>query len=564
MTSLLSRAPHRRQAGFTLVEALVALLVMAFGMLAVAGFQTTMSRNSDVAKQRSEAVRLAQLKMEELRAFQQVASDGKTAADAGNIFDYTLDVVSGNDTVQPTGGSAYATNTTYTRNWLLTKNDGVTAAVGTDLEKWIRVLVTWTDRTGEVQTVTLRSIISNSDPIALGTQFPGLPPVPGLRSPKNRSIDIPYPAMSLPGGKSYIKPPGATDNYVFDDLTGNVLGYCNDTAIATSLSSNTTVSFGDSLTAGCTTQAAYLLSGYVRFLDSLPSGNEKNVDTGISNPSANITKNLSANIAFTDAAPAPQCFTERQKVLSVGQITSRDVSSAVRSGGQVTITTSGNHGFDVGQPVSVNNIASGGFNGLFTIASKTNNSFSYAQAGPNASASGSGQASLIQEITVPETQADGVTPFVAPAGYTAVVSRFVAYTCVVQPFVDGSNKWSGQLYFTPQPTGGTAWSIATGGSKVCRFTGDYKSDNLVANNEHPRTYRAVSGALDHQNYLVLPAGLGCPVDDEAAPLSDDYVNTHTILHQTTAAGAAPFGGLPSTGQWGGSGETGSETAFPMF
>ena len=63
-----------RQSGFTLLEALIALLTTAFGMLAIAGLHTELSRGSDVAKQRSEAVRLAQKKIEELRAFQQVAA----------------------------------------------------------------------------------------------------------------------------------------------------------------------------------------------------------------------------------------------------------------------------------------------------------------------------------------------------------------------------------------------------------------------------------------------------------------------------------------------------------
>src|SRR5438093_2529904 len=47
-------------AGFTLIEALIGLLVLAFGMLAIAAFQTSLTRSGDVSKQRTEATRLAQ------------------------------------------------------------------------------------------------------------------------------------------------------------------------------------------------------------------------------------------------------------------------------------------------------------------------------------------------------------------------------------------------------------------------------------------------------------------------------------------------------------------------
>jgi Tfp pilus assembly protein PilV len=52
-----------------LVEVLIALVVLAIGVLAIAVFQTTLSRNSDLAKQRTEATRLAQQRIEDLRAY---------------------------------------------------------------------------------------------------------------------------------------------------------------------------------------------------------------------------------------------------------------------------------------------------------------------------------------------------------------------------------------------------------------------------------------------------------------------------------------------------------------
>ena len=57
------------QRGVSMVEAIVAMAVMAFGMMAIVGLQSTLRLNSDVAKQRSEAVRIAEEAIEDWRAF---------------------------------------------------------------------------------------------------------------------------------------------------------------------------------------------------------------------------------------------------------------------------------------------------------------------------------------------------------------------------------------------------------------------------------------------------------------------------------------------------------------
>ncbi|MES2101204.1 MAG: prepilin-type N-terminal cleavage/methylation domain-containing protein [Pseudomonadota bacterium] len=550
------RPLRRRQAGFTLLEALVAFLVMAFGMLAIAGFQTTMSRNSDVAKQRSEAVRLGQQKIESLRTFQQVTSDG-----AGTIVNFEDDVVAGGpEIINPSSADAYATNTTYTRQWWITKNDGVTVAGTGDLEKWLLVQVSWTDRAGDPQSVSLRSVISRSDPIDLGTLFTG-PNGTKPRTPKNRNINIPYPAVALGGGKtSAFQPPGSGNSYVFDNPTGDVLGYCTF-----ALAAGATVSLEDgNLTTGCFIEKAYIVSGYIQFLNSVPTGGtESGRDNAISN-STTDTKELTVGIDFVGAAgTVRECSAQRQKVVSVGAVTARTIATASRSGTTVTVQTTGNHGFDTGQVVSING-TTGGLDGSFTITKLSTNSFSYTSSA--GTSSNAGTATLVQELTLAESAT-------APSGYNDVKSRFVAYICIVRPYDDGDattvDKWSGQIHLTPQPTDSVAWSFAaTGAYKVCRFTGDYTNDNQMANSEHPLYYRGVTGALDNQNYLVVPSSESCPTDDESAPINDDYINTNAVLHQNTVAGVAPYGGLPSQGtQWGGS--TGGEpadtsTPLPMF
>lgn len=560
MTSPKKRAGS--PAGFALLEALIALLVASFGLLAIAAFQGTLSSSSDIAKQRSEAVRLAQLKIEQLRAYEQVA------ADAGK-FDFAEDVVSGSDTVGPASG--YSTNTTYTRVWT------VAGGVG-DPQKWVRVNVSWPDRSGNTQNVSLQTVIAKSDPIAIGTLAVG-PGGVNARTPKNRNVDIPYPAISLAGGKSGFQPgsdtsPNPNPYFVFDDVTGDVLGYCNNALTAGQAVVLNPNDSGN--TAGCFTQKALLLSGYIRFALG-QNYNSNNVDTVFGNPTGD-TRTLDARVDFaspTTGATAT-CYTQRQRVVSYGTISVRTISSASRSSGITTIVTSGNHQMEVGQYVSINDLADNSANGTFVIASTPNNTtFTYQQPGLGAlsSAGGNGTitptATLVQQIAIGE----GVT---APTGYNDVKSRYVAYACIVIPVDHDSNpdtkmRWSGTFRITPT-AGAGAWSLGSGNNdiKLCRYTGDYYTDGVLSNSEHPLTYRGVTGALDNQNYVVYDGS--CPTDGPANTATSNYVNSNTTVHQTSTTGGGQRSGSNSGGSSNNGGlPSGAEAdsyaddfAFPMF
>jgi prepilin-type N-terminal cleavage/methylation domain-containing protein len=208
----------RSARGFTLVEALVALVVLAFGMMALAGFQTSLSRNSDIAKQRTEATRLAQQKMEELRSLA------------------WADLAGGSDSPAPVGG-----NTSYVRSWDL-------SAPSQDPWRSVSVTVRWNDRAGEVNTVNLNSAISRA--AAADGAVLGLPAVSDgiLHRPSGRPLDIrlPIPSISIGGGQSAVGV-GSTW-FVFSDTTGEVINYCT-TVVPTPQ--------------GCVSAAGYLLAGYI-------------------------------------------------------------------------------------------------------------------------------------------------------------------------------------------------------------------------------------------------------------------------------------------------------------
>ena len=533
----------RRQLGFSLIEGLTSLLVTAFGMMAVATFYSSLSNSSDVAKQRTEAVRLAQLKMEELRAFAQVAADG-----VGNRFDYTDDVVSGADTVDRANGD-YVTSTSYGRTWTVTGN-------GTDPQKWVRVEVRWTDRTDRQQSVSLRSVIARSDAGSIGTLAVGPGPVKP-RSPKNRSLDIPYPAVSLAGEKSGFSPPGAGGRFfVFDNTTGEVLGECTR-----ALREATEVRFGAAYDDGtsCTEYEVkrYLLSGYVRFVLGSFSLSD------FVNP-VGPAKELNA-IVDADVGAGGACFTQRQKTVSARSIAApRNISSAVRARNVVTVATSGNHGLSAGQFVSVNSPANVSFNGVFRLLSASGNSMSYAQDAPDGSISGGtsggtlpSTVTQVQQIIIPQEET-------APPGYDAEVSTFVAYTCVVTPADDDDpatpNRWWGKLRISP--VGGWLLGTTSDSFKLCRYTGDYSADGQVSNSEHPLYYRGVTGALDNQNYVVITGNRSCPTDSAASPATGKYTNVNTMVHQTDAAGGG--GARSGTNSGGADGNGGFTAAEPAY
>lgn len=222
-----SKRRSSRQAGFTLLEALIALLVMAFGMLALAGMQLSLSRSADIAKQRTEAMRLAQEQMETLRSYASLTAWNALAG----------------------GTNTAATNTTYTRTWAF-------GGAITDTMRPVTVTVAWADRTSAAdnQTITLASVISQTDPADSGFLGFPLPQNKNLKRPKNRNINIPVPAISLgTTGKSALQfATGVT--IVFNDISGGVVERCTGTVDATTYGT---------LAAGCTVLNATILAGYV-------------------------------------------------------------------------------------------------------------------------------------------------------------------------------------------------------------------------------------------------------------------------------------------------------------
>ena len=136
-----------RQRGTTLLEALIAFLVLSLGILTIGRVQTQLRLGSDIARQRAEAVRLGQEELENLRAFSVVAATAGArsyAEIAGRSLLIDAD-------------AGYATNTRYR----LTRAVQAAPSLGA---KDVSVDVAWSDRSGQDQHIALHSVVAAIDP----------------------------------------------------------------------------------------------------------------------------------------------------------------------------------------------------------------------------------------------------------------------------------------------------------------------------------------------------------------------------------------------------------------
>lgn len=140
-----------RQRGVSLLEALLAFLTLSLGMLALSRLQTDLRASADAARERSEAVRLAQVDVEALRSF--ADSAGWNA-----IADATVDV------------TPAASSTAYTLQRVVqTRFDPAIKAV--------QVTLHWNDRQGTAQQWRLSTLITGHDPALSGALTLPRPPL---------------------------------------------------------------------------------------------------------------------------------------------------------------------------------------------------------------------------------------------------------------------------------------------------------------------------------------------------------------------------------------------------
>ncbi|MBI2383658.1 MAG: hypothetical protein HYV18_06290 [Gammaproteobacteria bacterium] len=165
----------RHQAGVGMIDVMLAVLVLAFGVLAVARLQAVALREGGGATARGLAVQLAQEKLDDLRHFTQLASA------TGGVYGY--DEIGTNaggredasDALLLPSGNVTLGNTTYNRTWAAAGyyycNTGA-APTATNCSKTrpdyygVTVTIQWSDPDGSSRSVALSDSIVAHDPLS--------------------------------------------------------------------------------------------------------------------------------------------------------------------------------------------------------------------------------------------------------------------------------------------------------------------------------------------------------------------------------------------------------------
>lgn len=281
------RSKGRR--GVALIEALVALLVMAFGMVAVAGLISTMRRSADLAKQRGEALRLAQQNMETLRDYSVLNQAVPAFTDQR---DYVNGIAANTQSPIPVSN----VNTSYAMT------TDVDPATGDAPVKAVRITVSWTDRTGTPQSVITDSFISRADP-ALGASLIAAPAYNAVQHPPDGKSALPPGAKDLGNGKSVLIPqPDTGIALVFNNISGVITSRCT---VPVGTTTTQTITSAD-LTS-CVDTNDFALWGYVNFAGASPL-TPANLASSIAATYALPVDMQMVAIPSATSAPAYTCF----------------------------------------------------------------------------------------------------------------------------------------------------------------------------------------------------------------------------------------------------------------
>lgn len=517
--------------GFALVETLVAMLVVSVGITGFIGANVKLSASADEARQRSEAVSLAQQEMERLRLFRSLDST-KTSdiywgsdADAWSADYSSTDSTSAAESIVIKDS---AENTLYTSSSKYKISREITASTVAGYKN-VTIHVEWQDRNGNNREIKLRGIINDTDAsvaAALGMVPKGSP----VKDILGRHIQIPMPAKKLSETKSVYKPTSdAGIAYVFDNHSGEILQVCTlDSALKTAQIAENMLT--------CTDKKGHILSGYIRFA---PASFNKNFDPSTANQPQPTGTTWGVDLRLDNTAPPTN-----------GQGTLQQLTQTYWNGIGHTGYDSPSCAAEYLKTISYMGAVNYTFNNNGSTTTVTQSKFFL---------SVPANLALTPDAVVPH---DGERSAAQISSVTDTGERYVAYSCAIFPIDLDKNAT------TPKPWTGSPLLLVTGGVigteknqyKVCRFSADYNNNGYIwspasvpgsnpsvtvtdiDNAEHPYAYLNARQSLSNQNYVVVPGEKNCPNLQGAAGETGDavevngtgnanYTDATTVVHQ---------------------------------
>ncbi len=264
-----------QQTGVSLLEALFSLLVLSVGVAATGHVHRHLETHADIARQRSEAVRLAQEDLEAARLFgSPAASDVRSVQDS----------------------AALRLNTTFELTRQIDASD-----TGAAPFRSATVAVVWRARDGSTQQTVLASALTDQDPAFSGALTLVASAQAGAAG---RSSAIPPGVHIVDDRRSAFKPtPGATVAFVVDNASARVVEQCTDVPADVR-----SADLGAEHLTHCAEFKALLLSGVVRFSGSNPPDALAANDTP-------LALALSVGLAGMLSPASPWCHAEARKTV---------------------------------------------------------------------------------------------------------------------------------------------------------------------------------------------------------------------------------------------------------
>lgn len=142
------------QTGFSLLEALLAFMLVGFGLLGLARLQNDFFKSNANTRVYTAAFNFAQQKLEQFRSFA-----------TQNDFDNLLNLHTDTDDICDPGAAnspCQGINATLIRSWEMSDcSPGLSC-------RWVNIRVAWTDMDGTDQKIALNSYLAGFEPITSG------------------------------------------------------------------------------------------------------------------------------------------------------------------------------------------------------------------------------------------------------------------------------------------------------------------------------------------------------------------------------------------------------------